>query len=75
MSANAGTHLNRTMTEGPPDSPVRRVEVEHADGTTRILEGDEANLWVSYVSSALKFAHEHGGRSPDVDWEEKDDNE
>ena len=64
------------MTEAP-DSPPRRVEVEHEDGTVRVLEGDDAQLWVSYVSSALKFAHEHGGRSPDVEWEEvnKDDGE
>lgn len=61
------------MTEEIPDEPVRRVEVEHADGTTRVLEGDDAQRWAAWADSALSFATTHGIQAPDVDWREEDD--
>lgn len=57
-----------------PDSPVRKVRVEHVDGTVRVVEGEDAHAWAMWVASASTFASNHGGDSPDVEWEEVDDN-
>lgn len=62
------------MTE-TPDSPVTRVEVEHEDGTVRVLEGEEAQAWVRWIGSIMGFAEEYGGKAPSVSWEQYDDNE
>ena len=52
------------------ESPVKRVEVEHEDGTVRVLEGKEAMSWVQWVATAINFAQQHGGIPPQVDWRE-----
>lgn len=72
MSANEDTGSYQRKMSDPPDSPVERVEVEHADGTVRYLEGEDVHLWVQYVGNALEFADEYGGRPPEVEWKEKE---
>lgn len=61
------------MTEDTPDEPVKRVEVEHEDGTVRVLTGPEAQAWVEWVAKSISFMQNHGGTVPDVKWEEVDD--
>lgn len=54
------------------EEPVHRIEVEHADGTTRVLTGDDAHAWAMYVESLMRWSNQHGGQAPDVDWEERE---
>ena len=63
------------MSEDLPESPVERIEIEHADGTIRVLEGDDAHRWAQWVDSGLYFASTHGGQPPEVEWETIDDGE
>lgn len=71
-SANVGTPLNPRMTEDIPDEPVTQVEVTHEDGTVRTLEGAEAQSWVHWVGKAVSYMQRHGGKVPEVEWEQHD---
>lgn len=56
------------MTEPDTDSPVRRVEIEHADGTVKRATGDDAEAWVDAVDGAFGSIRD-GYQRPAVDWE------
>lgn len=53
-----------------PDEPVRKVTVEHEDGTTRTLDGKHAQVWVAFVAHAVEYMKRHGGEPPEVEWEQ-----
>lgn len=63
------------MSDDIPDSPVRRVTVEHADGTVRELEGEQAETWVQRVARGLAYMEARDGRTLEVDWSEYDSDE
>lgn len=56
-----------------PEAPVTEVVVRHEDGTVRRLEGEGARAWAEWVARSVSFTREHGGRGPDVEWEESDE--
>lgn len=52
------------------DSPVRRVEIEHADGTVRRATGDDAEAWADAMDGVFAFAADNSAHvRPVVDWE------
>lgn len=62
------TDLNNDSGDAYPDSPVSRVEIEHADGTVKELTGDDAQTWVEWVDTGVGLAVAHGHSAPDVPW-------
>lgn len=53
-----------------PTEPVKQVIVEHEGGEKRTLTGSEAQAWAAFIGNAMEFMEQHGGSTPDVEWEE-----
>lgn len=69
MSDEARSEDGQSGQDAYPDSPVRRVEIEHMDGTVKSVENEEARKWVSWVDGGVGLRVVHGESAPEIDWE------